>query len=147
MKLAYFNIIDGLILQWLDADAHNFNLPDSSMLHECTMDEWARQNLNNPQMVKNGAIVDYVQPAVSLEDLHTAKVAAIKATAASLLQPTDWMVVRAAEGVKTVPADVAAYRQSVRDASNANESVILDCVDVPALELAVKSMAWPDVEQ
>lgn len=72
MKLAYFNPHDGLILQWMDTEAQNFNLPDASMLHECTLAEWERQNLTAPQMVKNGVIVDYLASPLPREQIVAA---------------------------------------------------------------------------
>ena len=48
----------------------------------------------------------------------------VKAQARGLLTDTDWMVMRAFESGGTVPTEVAAYRQAVRDASNAIEKSI-----------------------
>lgn len=79
MKLAYFNPHDGLILQWMDTEAQNFNLPDASMLHKCTDADWGRQNLDAPQMVKDGTVVDYVKPAVPKSELQAAAWVGIKA--------------------------------------------------------------------
>lgn len=79
MKLAYFNPHDGLILQWMDTEAQNFNLPDASMLHKCTDEDWGRQNLDAPQMVKDGTVVDYVKPAVPKSELQAAAWVGIKA--------------------------------------------------------------------
>lgn len=45
-------------------------------------------------------------------------VAQVKAEAARRLAPTDWYVIRAAEGGTAAPANVLAYRAAVRDASN-----------------------------
>lgn len=67
MKLAYFNPHDGLILQWMDTEAQNFNLPDASMLHKCTDEDWERQNLDAPQMVQGGRVADYIAPAAPHE--------------------------------------------------------------------------------
>lgn len=83
MKYAYFNPNDGRILQWLDIDARNYVLPDASLLHECTDAEWERQYSGVDQMLKDGAIVDYVavvQP-VPLADVKAAALAAIDSAA------------------------------------------------------------------
>lgn len=72
MKLAYFNPHDGLILQWIDTEAMSYNLPDASMLHECTDEEWERQHTGVDQMIKDGTVVDYVKPAATKAELQAA---------------------------------------------------------------------------
>ena len=48
-----------------------------------------------------------------------------KTTAASLLAPTDWQVIKAAEVADyTVPANITTYRAAVRTASNTIEAAI-----------------------
>jgi hypothetical protein len=47
-----------------------------------------------------------------------------KSIAGSLLAASDWYVVREAETGVATPTDVIAYRQAVRDASNAREAEI-----------------------
>ena len=58
-----------------------------------------------------------------------------KATAKSLLEPTDWYVVRNAEdNTKAIPSDVTTHRTSVRTASNTIESAITDASDMTAFK-------------
>lgn len=53
-----------------------------------------------------------------------------KATAGSLLAPTDWYVVRKAEdSTTTIPTDVATYRAAVRTASGTIETAITNAAD------------------
>lgn len=53
-----------------------------------------------------------------------------KATAGSLLAPTDWYVVRKAEdSTTTIPTDVATYRVAVRTASGTIETAITNAAD------------------
>ena len=60
--------------------------------------------------------------------LKTNAIAQTKVTAGSLLAPTDWMVVKAAEVADySVPADVLTYRAAVRTASNDIEAAITAC--------------------
>jgi len=73
--------------------------------------------------------------------LKSNTIAQIKQTAGSMLAQTDWMVVRAAEGIKPAPADVLAKREAIRAASNANEAAVLACTTVA--ELAALQMTWP----
>ena len=54
----------------------------------------------------------------------------IKQQAGGLLQPTDWMVIKASEVAGyTVPADVTTYRAAVRTASNTIEASIDGAAD------------------
>ena len=54
----------------------------------------------------------------------------IKQQAGGLLQPTDWMVIKASEVAGyTVPADITTYRAAVRTASNTIEASIDGAVD------------------
>jgi len=56
--------------------------------------------------------------------------ATIKEQAGGLLQPTDWMVIKASEVADyTVPADVTTYRAAVRTASNTIEAKIDGAAD------------------
>lgn len=56
-----------------------------------------------------------------------------KVTAASLLAPTDWHVVKATEvGSYSVPANISQYRTDVRAASNTIEAAIDGAADLDA---------------
>ena len=65
----------------------------------------------------------------------------INATAATLLQPTDWMVVRAAEGGTAVPSANTTYREAVRTKANTHCTAIDGVSDVNALAALVYD--WP----
>ena len=58
----------------------------------------------------------------------------IKAQAASLLQSTDWYVIRNAESSTAIPANVSTYRTAVRTKSNEIETSIDGAASVEALE-------------
>jgi hypothetical protein len=77
-KFAYFNPHDGRVLQWIDTDEMNYNLPDASMLHACSDAEWELQH-QGEMMVNAGAIVPYIAPAPDLAQLKAAKWELIKA--------------------------------------------------------------------
>ena len=56
-----------------------------------------------------------------------------KATAASLLAPTDWQVIKATEvAAYSVPSEVTTYRAAVRTASNTIEAAIDAASDIDA---------------
>lgn len=64
--------------------------------------------------------------------LKSQKKAQVKATAASLLSPSDWYVIRASEGGAAIPTDVATYRAAVRTASDTMEAAIDAAADMDA---------------
>ena len=68
--------------------------------------------------------------------------AQIKQTAGSLLAPTDWKVIRAAETGATLDAETLAARAAIREASNTNEAAVAACTTVD--ELAALQMAWSE---
>jgi len=57
----------------------------------------------------------------------------INAQAGGILQSTDWMVVRAAEGGTPVPSDISTWRAAVRTKSNDMCTAIDNAADVDAL--------------
>jgi hypothetical protein len=70
----------------------------------------------------------------------------INAQAASILQPTDWMVVRAAEGGTAVPSSITTKRAAVRTKANAMCTQIDNAANVDALAaLYVYNDATPPV--
>ena len=69
----------------------------------------------------------------------------INQQAGGLLQDTDWMVVRAAEGGTAVPSDITTWRAAVRTKANAMQVQIDGAADVDALAaLYVYTYADPD---
>ena len=61
---------------------------------------------------------------VVTKGLKSNAIAQVKVTAAGLLAPTDWMVVRSAENGTDIDADTLAFRAAVRKASNDIEAAI-----------------------
>jgi hypothetical protein len=77
-----------------------------------------------------------------IDMLKTNMVSQVKQTAGTLLAPTDWKVIRAAETNTTVEGSVLVDRRAIRAASNANETAINACVTVD--ELAALQLNWPE---
>ena len=78
------------------------------------------------------------------KDLDVVKsnlVSQVKVTAGTLLAPTDWKVIRAAETGTAVDGGVLADRAAVRAFSNANEAAINACTTVD--DLAALQLEWP----
>ena len=72
--------------------------------------------------------------------------AVINSQAGGILQDTDWMVVRAAEGGTAVPSSITTKRAAVRTKANAMCTLITNAADVDALAaLYVYNDATPPV--
>ena len=82
--------------------------------------------------------------AKDLDQCKAMLVAQVKQTAAALLAPTDWKVIRFIESSAPIGVEVTDYRTSVRTASNDNETAINACTTVE--ELAALQLTWPENE-
>ncbi len=71
--------------------------------------------------------------AKTIADLKTSHKEVINSQAAGILAPTDWMVVRAAEGGTAVPSDTTTKRAAVRTKANEMCTAIDAVSDVDAL--------------
>jgi hypothetical protein len=71
--------------------------------------------------------------AKDLAELKTSHKQVINSQAAGVLAPTDWMVVRAAEGGTAVPSDITTSRAAVRTKANEMCTAIDAVSDVDAL--------------
>ena len=67
----------------------------------------------------------------------------VKATAHSLLAPTDWVVMRQLLKGIGMSAIIENYRDAVVAESNRLETAINACADVPALIAVVTAQNWP----
>ena len=76
---------------------------------------------------------DNVEGTVAAYGLKHNHKEVINAQAASQLQPTDWMVVRAAEGGTAVPSSITTSRAAVRRKANTMCTAIDDAANVDAL--------------
>lgn len=85
----------------------------------------------------------YWAPGVpkDLDMLKAQIVSQVKTTAGSLLAPTDWKVIRAAEGIKNCDETTLKERSAIREASDVNEKTILSFQTVD--ELAQFQPTWP----
>lgn len=90
----------------------------------------------------NGAVRTYTNTPKDLAGLKAQWTAQIRATAYSMLLPSDWIVVKATETQTLVPADWNTYRAAVRAACANAVTAILAATDVPTLQVAVQ-VTWP----
>ena len=91
---------------------------------------WTQADLDNGFLPSDKEVGD-----VKVQGLKTLKKINIKQQAASLLAPTDWYVVKAAEvSDYSVPSNITTFRAAVRTKSNEMETAIDNVADVDALK-------------
>jgi len=66
----------------------------------------------------------------------------INLQAGSLLQPTDWMVIREADGGTSIPSNIKTFRTAVRTKANTHCTSIDNVASVDAL--AALTFDWPE---
>ena len=86
---------------------------------------WAEGDEDMPEETSVG---DVKQPGIRQGYKDT-----INAQAGGILQPTDWMVIRAQEGGTAVPSSITTKRAAVRTKANAMCTQITNAADVDAL--------------
>jgi len=86
---------------------------------------WAEGDEDIPEGTSVG---DVKQSGIRQGHINT-----INAQAGGILQPTDWMVVRAAEGGTAVPSSITTKRAAVRTKANAMCTQITNAANVDAL--------------
>lgn len=117
--------------------------------------ERALDDVNEKNEDGSAMLIDGKQ--VVTKGLKSNAIAQVKVTAAGLLAPTDWMVVRSAENGTDVDSDTLAYRAAVRKASNdieakitaaSSHSAFMALYDVPVVDGEPSGNApindWPD---
>ena len=89
-----------------------------------------------------GAVRTYLNTPKDLDGLKANWAAQIRATAYSLLLPSDWMVVKSVETETIVPEEWKTYRTLVRAGSSEAIVAINAAVDITALQAAIQ-ITWP----
>ena len=88
-------------------------------------------------------VIAYATTEKNVDDLKADLIAKIKANVGSLLAPSDWMVIRAADGGTAMPNDWTTYRSEVRAHGNSLENG----VEAFASLQAVKNFQNHDVQE
>ena len=90
-----------------------------------------------------GAVRTYLNTPKDLDGLKATWAAQIRATAYSLLLPSDWMVVRCFETQSLFDEEWKTYRAAVRTAASEAVLAINASADIAALQDAVQ-VTWPN---
>ena len=75
-----------------------------------------------------------LDPVVVIEGLKTKKIRTVKSQAATILQNTDWYIVRKADADTDVPSAITTFRAAVRTKAAAMETLITNASNTPAIE-------------
>jgi hypothetical protein len=89
-----------------------------------------------------GAMVDTEERLVT-KGLKSQWTIQIKTTANSLLQPTDWMVIRKIERDIDIPTATATYRAAVITEAERLETAIASAEDIESFIAVVNNQQWP----
>ena len=93
--------------------------------------------------VNNTVEASYSGTAKDMDELKKSNTAQVRATAYSLMQPTDWMVIRKVERNLDVPETVATYRAAVVAECVRLVAAVEAATDVDGLIAALATANWP----
>jgi hypothetical protein len=115
--------------------------------YEVQPDKVMRLYVNTPKALED--VTDTPEgatEAVTTKGLKSQYVAQCKQTANSMLQATDWTVIRKAERSVDIPVDVAAQRAKILAECDRLIAAVTAAQDMPAFILAVQSANWSSDE-
>jgi len=98
------------------------------------------------ELTPEGSEEPYVILPLPLTQSKASYTSEVKAKAYSILQPTDWLVVRQVENSAEIPTDWNTWREDIRLESQDKVAAIDACEDADALDAYVSSEAysfWP----
>lgn len=108
---------------------------------------WFVAGSRHPVLEGSKVVLRWEKVARPMADLKNACCAKLRHDAHAVLTPTDWMVVRSAEGGAPVPEPIIAWRQRVRDESTRVEHLVMRSRDAVELMVVMRGVAWPKAPQ
>lgn len=103
---------------------------------------WVSQDAPYYDARTNEVYINFTATPKDLAELQSQQVTATNQAAYNILQPSDWMVVRATEtGTDPVPADWNTWRQAIRVQAADQNAAINACTTVEQLA-ALPSVNW-----
>tara|TARA_R100001082_G_scaffold90094_1_gene56583 strand:- start:1745 stop:2374 length:630 start_codon:yes stop_codon:yes gene_type:complete len=120
--------------------------PDSRY-YDTGAENFEKKSRRNPDGTFSGGVdyyeLTYDTTEKNVDDLKSGLISKIKANTGVLIAPSDWMVIRAADGGTAMPADWTTYRSEVRAHGNSLENG----VEAFASLQAVKNFQNHDVQE
>jgi hypothetical protein len=139
MKFAFFNSVDGRVLQWQDHAAFNYAPTDAALLHPCTEEEFAA---GGDMAVINGVLVPYVAPVIAPptpQQIKAGELVKVRALRAALFPTLAGLQSEAlARGNSADALAIATVQQQCRDITKTDLS---KCTDAASVDAAFKA-AW-----
>lgn len=89
------------------------------------------------------ATLTYVNTPKNLTDVKSNALSTINNTAYTILQPSDWMVVKSVETSTPINPDWNTYRASVRSTADSTRTAVTAAADVDAVATIMGAIAWP----
>jgi hypothetical protein len=89
------------------------------------------------------ATLTYTNTPKNLTDVKANAFNQINNIAYTLLQPSDWMVVKSVETSTPMNPDWNTYRANVRATADQNRTAVTSAIDVSAVESIMGSITWP----
>jgi len=89
------------------------------------------------------ATLSYVNTPKNLTSVKSNALSTINNTAYTILQPSDWMVVKATETSTPINPDWNTYRASVRATADQTKTAVTAAQNVDAVATIMGSIAWP----
>ena len=89
------------------------------------------------------ATLTYVNTPKDLVQVKSNALSTINNTAYTILQPSDWMVVKSVETSTPINPDWNSYRASVRATADSTRTAVTAAADVDAVATIMGSIAWP----
>lgn len=89
------------------------------------------------------ATLTYVNTPKNLTDVKSNALSTINNTAYTILQPSDWMVVKSVETSTPINPDWNSYRASVRATADQTRTAVTAAQDVDAVATIMGAIAWP----
>lgn len=122
MRYAYFNPASGQVLNWLDTDEHDYPaLPPAEMLLEVSKEHYEDRDKKRWH-VAGGKLVEGEAPAAAQTAPNPDDQArSVRARRNQLLADSDHVVLRALEQGAPIPHEWKAYRQKLRDLTDAKK--------------------------
>ena len=97
---------------------------------------WVSQELN-------GAPFTYINTPKNLTDVKANAFNTVNTTAYSILQPSDWMVVKATETSTPINPDWNTYRANVRAVADQTRTAVTAAQNVDAVATIMGAIVWP----
>ena len=103
---------------------------------------WVQQNDPVYNAQTNQVDISFTNTPKDLTSVKTNALNTINDTAYSILQPSDWMVVKGIETSTPVNADWNTWRASIRAIADATRTAVTGAADVDAVQTIMSSINW-----